>query len=125
MVTGAAAVIAGAEEDGGARRERGLEREGEGEEVPKDGELTRSTSSRSERGGELRNGGNGARTPAAEAERNGTMAAIAGLPARFLRRGGTRGARRVLWRCRRELGRPESSAGATAEASGGGGQSWS
>ena len=34
---------------------------------------------------------------------------------------GARGARRVPWWCRRELRRPESPAGTTAEASGGGG----
>ena len=42
-VTGVAAVIAGAEADGGARRGHGIERKGDGEEDGEQQELTRSS----------------------------------------------------------------------------------
>ena len=68
MVAGGPAATMAAAADGGAWRERGTEREGEGGEVHKHQELTRSKQGRSGEAGEDGRRRGGAQTAAARAE---------------------------------------------------------
>ena len=68
MVAGGPAATMAAAADGGAWRERGTEREGEGGEVHKHQELTRRRQGRSGEAGEDGRRRGGARTAAARAE---------------------------------------------------------
>ena len=96
--------------DGGAR-ERGEEGGG-----PRGRGAHKEHKEQAGEGRELRNGGNGARTPAAEAERNGMMAAIAGIPASIPWPGMKRTARRISWWRWRGTGWSEARASSTAAA---------
>ena len=91
MVTGVAPATMAAAAQLGLRRTDDPEGEGEGGRAQEDVWLTRSPKDRPERGGEHGYRGNGARRPAAGVEKESSIRAIGGLPARFRRLGGRGG----------------------------------
>ena len=106
-------MIAGAAADDEARWESGLEREGEGEEVPEDGVLTLSASGSSPEEGTVGGGRGHADVRRPEAE-TGTEASILGIPASIPWPGMKRTARRISWWRRRGPGQSEEMASSTA-----------
>ena len=88
MVAGGPAATMAAAADGGAWRERGTEREGEGGEVHKHQEITRSKQGRSGEAGEDGRRRGLARRRRPEAERTATIRPNGTIPAQFHRLGG-------------------------------------